>query len=336
LLIQERQEIVKDLVALGQDRGYVSLDQVLEHAPSDLEDQDLSAIVQDLEKEGIDVDDGDTKRTAMSRAAQPTPPEPIPHEEDQGQDLVRTYLRQMSRVPLLTREGEVAIAKRIERGEIRITRAMSRSMLVARHVPTIAQEVLDGPRARRRYRPVSKYPPSDVDLAFVVPDDVAAAQGVDALVLATGSRSDDWAQRNWPQYEPVQFVEVGDFTGIALRRAAGAGVRHIHFVGMAGKITKLAAGVMMTHFHRSKVDTDLLAEVAAEVGAPPAVIDSATATNTARHFFEVCAAHGAMSPLEALCRRAAANCAAHTDGALSMEVVMVDFDAERETCRGSA
>ena len=165
--------------------------------------------------------------------------------------------------------------------------------------------------------------------------DVAAAQGAEAVVLATGSRSDAWAQRHWPKYQPVQFVEVGDFTGIALRRAAGAGVRHIHFVGMAGKITKLAAGVMMTHFHRSKVDTDLLAEVAERAGAPTDVVDSATATSTARHFFEVCVARGAVAPLEALCQRAAVNCAAHTDGAVSVEVVMVDFDAEREACRGS-
>ena len=149
MLTQERQEIVKDLVNLGQDRGYVSLDQVLEHAPSDLEDHDLSAIVQELEKEGIEVDDGDAKRRAGSRPAPAVPPEPIPHEEDQGQDLVRTYLRQMSRVPLLTRAGEVAIAKRIERGETRITRGMSRSMIVARHVGVIAQEVVDGVRSLR-------------------------------------------------------------------------------------------------------------------------------------------------------------------------------------------
>ena len=166
--------------------------------------------------------------------------------------------------------------------------------------------------------------------------DVASAQGAEALVLATGARSDAWAQRHWPRYGPVQFVEVGDFTGIALRRAAASGVRQIHFVGMAGKITKLAAGVMMTHFHRSKVDTGLLSEVAAKAGAPAAVIDSATATNTARHFFEVCVSRGSVEPLEALCRRAAANCAAHADGALSVEVVMVDFDGERETCRASA
>ncbi len=49
------------------------------------------------------------------------------------------------------------------------------------------QQVLEGPRTRRRYRPVSKYPPSDVDLAFVVPDDVAAAQVERALRASTGS-----------------------------------------------------------------------------------------------------------------------------------------------------
>ena len=48
------------------------------------------------------------------------------------------------------------------------------------------QQVLGGPRARRRYRPVSKYPPSDVDLAFVVADDVAAARLERALRTGGG------------------------------------------------------------------------------------------------------------------------------------------------------
>ena len=148
MLTQERQEIVKDLVHLGQERGYVSLDQVMEHAPSDLEDHDLSAIMQDLESQGIEVDDGEPK--PGPRPVEPAVAEPIPsHEEDQGQDLVRTYLRQMSRVPLLTREGEVAIAKRIERGEVRITKAISRSVLVARRVDGIAREVGDEIRSLR-------------------------------------------------------------------------------------------------------------------------------------------------------------------------------------------
>ena len=160
--------------------------------------------------------------------------------------------------------------------------------------------------------------------------DVAAAQGHDLVVLATGSRSESYALAAWPDIPPVCVVEVGDFTGIALRRAAGAGMHRAVFVGMVGKITKLAAGVMMTHFHRSEVDTDLLAEVARATHAPPAVVEAATATATARHFFEVSVAEGVVEPLSELCRRAAASCRAHVSNALDVEVHLVDYDGERE------
>jgi cobalt-precorrin-5B (C1)-methyltransferase len=156
--------------------------------------------------------------------------------------------------------------------------------------------------------------------------DVAAAQGEHTMVLATGSRSEKAAQRLFPDVTDVCFVEVGDYTGVALRRAAAKGMRTAVFVGMAGKITKLAAGVMMTHFHRSKVDGDLLAEVALAAHAPQAVIDAATATETARHFFEVCMRHACTEPLVLLCERARAQCDAHVDGALEVSVIMVDFD----------
>lgn len=163
--------------------------------------------------------------------------------------------------------------------------------------------------------------------------DVAAAQGHDRVVLATGSRSEAFVFATWPDIPPVCVVEVGDFTGIALRRAAGAGLSRAIFVGMAGKITKLASGVMMTHFHRSKVDTDLLAEVARATGAPPEVIAAATETATARHFYEVCLSLGVLEPLQELCRRAAVSCQAHTEGALSVDVHMVDFDGRQEIAR---
>ena len=164
--------------------------------------------------------------------------------------------------------------------------------------------------------------------------DVAAAQGQRAVVLATGSRSEQAARRLCPELPPVCFVEVGDFTGIALRRAAAAGMAEAVFVGMVGKIAKLAAGVMMTHFHRSRVDGELLAEVAAQTGAGPAAIAAATATGTARHFFEVCVAGGETGPLQLLCERARAACEAHVGGALRVEVVMVDFEGARVVARG--
>jgi cobalt-precorrin-5B (C1)-methyltransferase len=164
--------------------------------------------------------------------------------------------------------------------------------------------------------------------------DVAAAQGRDHIVLSTGGRTDAAAQRLLPQLPQVCFVEVGDFTGVALRRAAGAGIGRVTFVGMAGKITKLAAGVLMTHYRRSKVDGDLLAEVARGCDAPGAVIDAATATATARHFAEICMELQCLEPLAELCRRAARAGEAFIHGSLAVEVIMVDFEGAQVLARG--
>ena len=163
--------------------------------------------------------------------------------------------------------------------------------------------------------------------------DVAAAQGERTLVLSTGSRSDAAAHRLRPGLADVCYVEVGDFTGIALRHAARRGFERAPFVGMAGKIAKLAAGVMMTHFHRSKVEGALLAEVARATGAPTPVVEAATATATARHFFEVCIGNGCLAPLDRLCQMARAACETHVDGALEVPVTMVDFDGGQVVAR---
>jgi cobalt-precorrin-5B (C1)-methyltransferase len=163
--------------------------------------------------------------------------------------------------------------------------------------------------------------------------DVAAAQGEDHIVLSTGGRTDAAAQRMFADLPPVCFVEVGDFTGIALRRAAAASVRRVTFVGMAGKITKLAAGILMTHYRRSKVDTHLLNEVAIGAGAPPEVVEAASATATARHFAEACVAAGSLEPLVELCRRAADMSTRWTNGAVPVDVVMVDFEGHEVLAR---
>lgn len=164
--------------------------------------------------------------------------------------------------------------------------------------------------------------------------DVAAAQGGDTVVLSTGGRSDAAAQRLHPDLDLVAFVEVGDFTGIALRRAAGAGIRAVIFVGMAGKIAKLAAGVMMTHYRRTTVDLDLMAEAARAVDAAPEIVEAATATATARHFAETCVLHSDIRPLALLCSKAARACESHVNGAIDVSVIMVDFDGDQVIARG--
>src|ERR671939_408346 len=77
---------------------------------------------------------------------------------------------------------------------------------------------------------------------------VMGAQDNDTLVLSTGGLTEKAAMRLLPNLEEVCFVEVGDFTGYALKQAVRNGLARVFFVGMVGKITKLAAGVMMTHW----------------------------------------------------------------------------------------
>lgn len=117
--------------------------------------------------------------------------------------------------------------------------------------------------------------------------DVMAAQGLPTLVLATGGRTEKAAMRLLPDLPPVCFVEVGDFTGAALKQAVADDLRDVVFVGMAGKLTKLASGVLMTHYTKSKVDTAVLVEVTAEAGGGADLVEAVRGANTARHAYEM-------------------------------------------------
>jgi len=161
---------------------------------------------------------------------------------------------------------------------------------------------------------------------------VLAAQGESTLVLCTGGRTEQGAMRLFPGLPEVCFVEVGDFTGAALRRAVEHGVVRVVFVGMAGKLTKLAAGVLMTHYTRSKVSLNLLGDITLAAGGGQDLADQVGAANTARHAAELWAASGVLATAgRELCARAAhvlsRFCAevAHGSPAPSIEVIMVDF-----------
>jgi cobalt-precorrin-5B (C1)-methyltransferase len=155
---------------------------------------------------------------------------------------------------------------------------------------------------------------------------VAAAQGERAIVLCTGGRTEKGAMALIPSLPDVCFVEVGDFTGAALRRAVEAGMDRAVFVGMVGKLTKLAAGVLMTHYTRSKVDTGVLADITAAVGAPAELVAEVAGANTARHAYELWDAAGLLVPAGLLlCTQVADVLARFSEGRLAAEVALVDF-----------
>ena len=102
-------------------------------------------------------------------------------------------------------------------------------------------------------------------------------------------------------------------------------MRRAVFVGMVGKITKLAAGVMMTHFHRSKVDTDLLAEVARAGRAAEAAPPRRPPGTSSR-----CASPKACSNPYRNCAVGRPPTARSRRRALEVEVHLVDFDGEQD------
>ncbi|WP_201733093.1 cobalt-precorrin-5B (C(1))-methyltransferase [Acidithrix sp. C25] len=163
--------------------------------------------------------------------------------------------------------------------------------------------------------------------------DVAAAQGANELCLATGSRSEAFAISKRPDLDLVSFVEIGDFTKIALKRANHYAFEKVTWVGMVGKVTKIASGFLMTHFHRSALDTTILDEVSKMTTTNSKILTAATATETARHFYEVCIGEGEIAPLDELTRRAYQNCKLELPKISDFQMVMCDFDGSMEICR---
>jgi len=155
---------------------------------------------------------------------------------------------------------------------------------------------------------------------------VMAAQGERTVVLCTGGRTEKGAMALLPDLAEVCFVEVGDFTGAALRRALAVGLGQVIFVGMAGKLAKLAAGVLMTHYTRSKVDLGLLGDVTLAAGGSAAMAAEVAAANTGRHAYEIWQRESLLRPAgDELCRRVRSVLLRAGQGKLDADVAMVDF-----------
>ena len=156
--------------------------------------------------------------------------------------------------------------------------------------------------------------------------DVMGAQGGDTFVLSTGGLTEKAAMRLLPELEEICFIEVGDFTGHAIKKGLENGMRRVFFVGMVGKVSKLAAGVMMTHWTRSKVDNDLLAEITREAGGGEELVSKMYDANTARHAYELWRDTGLDRACDLVCERAAECLTEYAGGGIEVYVILVDFD----------
>ncbi|RME27422.1 MAG: cobalt-precorrin-5B (C(1))-methyltransferase, partial [Deltaproteobacteria bacterium] len=161
--------------------------------------------------------------------------------------------------------------------------------------------------------------------------DVARQHGLYEVILTTGGRSDRAAQALRPDLPEPAFVQMGDFVGHALDAAARAGLRRATICAMMGKLSKMADGRRMTHARGSAVNMDLLADIAASVGAPPGLLEQIRIANTGRHVMELVSAAGLGPPFfTALCERVAVVQQAHLDPRHPdppvIHVMFVDFN----------
>ena len=157
MLLEEKYDEVRQLIEIGKEKGYLLYDEVNELLPHDdvTKSDDLDDLFTAFSNAGIEVVDSEQKyreRKLLDRRGEGSDDIELdltPSAIDKTNDPVRMYLREMGTVPLLTREGEVKIAKRIERGKLSIIKAISRTPTIAKAVVRMGEQLKNGDRTIR-------------------------------------------------------------------------------------------------------------------------------------------------------------------------------------------
>lgn len=155
--IDKYEEDVDRMIDTGKEKGYLTYGEVNDLIPEGITSADeLDDLLMAVNTQGIDVLNSDDKFEGGGRGGDKYGEESedgddveldlTPGQLEKTNDPVRMYLREMGTVPLLTREGEVEIAKRIERGQMRVMKALSRSTIVIREIVALGEDLKRGVR----------------------------------------------------------------------------------------------------------------------------------------------------------------------------------------------
>ena len=154
---KDQEDVMQRLLELGGDKKFLTFDDLNRELPDNIvSPDDIEDVLQKLEGSNITVTDSDERLIEVS-AVSAVAPEDMDGDLDEDIELdlsagvlektndpVRLYLREMGIVPLLTREGEVSIAKRIERGQIKTQKAISRSPIAVKELCKVGEELEEG------------------------------------------------------------------------------------------------------------------------------------------------------------------------------------------------
>src|SRR6266705_1350850 len=150
LSIEEKYGEVRQLITLGKEKGYLLYEEVNDMLPSEISSSDeLDDIFSMFGSMGIEVVDSEQKYREKAEGEEGAELDLTPGALDKTNDPVRMYLREMGTVPLLTREGEVEIAKRIESGKKAVLRVIARTPMAAQEVIRLGERLEAGEIAVR-------------------------------------------------------------------------------------------------------------------------------------------------------------------------------------------
>jgi len=171
---------VQGLIETGKEKGYLTYGDVNDALPDEIGSaDDLDDLMTTISGQGIDL--LDTPKFPGDKDFELEEGEDVeldltPGTLEKTNDPVRMYLREMGTVPLLTREGEVEIAKRIERGQMRVLKAISRSPIVIREIAALGEDLKRGVR--------------NVKEVVIFDEEELTEEVVQARVKATVARTD--------------------------------------------------------------------------------------------------------------------------------------------------
>ena len=174
------EEDVQGLIETGKEKGYLTYGDVNDVLPEEIGTaDDLDDLMTTISGQGIDL--LDTPKFPGDKDFELEEGEDVeldltPGTLEKTNDPVRMYLREMGTVPLLTREGEVEIAKRIERGQMRVMKAISRSPIVIREIAALGEDLRRGVR--------------NVKEVVIFDEEELTEEVVQARVKATVARTD--------------------------------------------------------------------------------------------------------------------------------------------------
>src|SRR5207249_4197639 len=153
--VEARKRRLKNLIVLGKERGYLTYAEINDHLPDDILDaEQIEGIISMIGDMGIQVYDEapDAETLLMSETTPTVPAEDVEEEAEAAAstldsefgrttDPVRMYMREMGSVELLTREGEIEIAKRIEEGLKHMILAISACPMTVAQILELADKI---------------------------------------------------------------------------------------------------------------------------------------------------------------------------------------------------